>query len=166
MRLSPGARKFALTAHVVCSVGWLGAVAAFLALAIAGVASSDAQLVRAVDLAMEASAWAVILPLALASLVTGLIQSLGTRWGLFRHYWVVFKLVINVLATTILILYVQTLGELAELARSETTSLAELSSFSPVLHASAALLLLIVAAVLAVYKPRGLTPYGRRKAGA
>jgi len=34
---------------------------------------------------------------------------------------------------------------------------------SPVLHAAAALLLLLVATVLAVYKPRGMTRYGQRK---
>ena len=34
--MAPGLRKFALTAHVTCSVGLLGAIAAFLALAVAG----------------------------------------------------------------------------------------------------------------------------------
>jgi hypothetical protein len=34
---------------------------------------------------------------------------------------------------------------------------------SPLLHAVAALLLLLVATTLAVYKPRGMTPYGRRR---
>jgi hypothetical protein len=29
MTMTPGLRKFALTAHVTSSVGWLGAVAAF-----------------------------------------------------------------------------------------------------------------------------------------
>jgi hypothetical protein len=51
MTLTPGLRKFALTAHVVSSVGWLGAVVAFLALAVVGLASEDAELVRAVYLA-------------------------------------------------------------------------------------------------------------------
>jgi len=34
--MTPRLRKFVLTAHVTLSVGWLGAVAGFLALAIAG----------------------------------------------------------------------------------------------------------------------------------
>ena len=37
----------AITAHITSSVGWLGAVAAFLALAVAGLTSQDVQLVRA-----------------------------------------------------------------------------------------------------------------------
>lgn len=51
--VTPPLRKFALTAHVISSVGWLGAVAAFLALAVAGLAGRDARLVRASYLAME-----------------------------------------------------------------------------------------------------------------
>jgi uncharacterized membrane protein len=155
-----------LTAHVTTSVGWLGAVAGFLALSVVGLTSQDAQTVRATYLAMEATGWFVLVPLSLASLLTGLVQSLGTKWGLFRHYWVLVKLLINVVATTILLLYMQTLSSLAGLAAGKTLSnedLSRLRDASPVLHAAAALLLLLVATTLAVYKPRGMTRYGQRK---
>jgi hypothetical protein len=89
--MSPQLRKLAFTAHVTSSVGWLGAVAAFLGLSIIGLTSAEAGTVRAVYLAMEATGWYVLIPLSLASLLTGLIQSLGTRWGLLRHYWVFAK---------------------------------------------------------------------------
>ena len=164
--MAPRLRKLALTAHVASSVGWLGAVVGFLALAVAGLTSQDAQLVRAAYLTMEVTGWFVLVPLALASLLTGLVQSLGTTWGLFRHYWVLFKLLINVFATVVLLLYMQTLGSLADAAAEATSSgddLAVLGSPSPVLHAGAALLLLLVATTLAVYKPRGMTPYGQRR---
>ena len=166
MTMTPALRNFALTTHVASSVGWLGAVAVVLALAVAGLASEDAQLVRAAYLAMELIGWFVLVPLSLASLLTGLLQGLGTTWGLFRHYWVVFKLLINVFATVVLLLYMQTLGYLAGLAAETTSSGADVTamrSASPVLHAGAAVLLLLVATILAVYKPRGMTPYGRRK---
>jgi len=52
MTMTPGLRKFALTAHVTSSVGWLGAVAGFLALAVAGLTNHDGQLVRGLYLAM------------------------------------------------------------------------------------------------------------------
>jgi hypothetical protein len=166
MTMTPRLRKFALTAHVTSSVGWLGAVAGVLALAVAGLTSQDAQLVRAAYLAMEVTGWFVLVPLALASLLTGLVQSLGTKWGLFRHYWVLFKLLINLFATIVLLMYLQTLSALADVAAETTLSsddLGGLRTASPVLHAGAALLLLLVATVLAVYKPRGMTPYGQRK---
>lgn len=162
--MSPGARKLALAAHVTASVGWLGAVATFLALAIVGLAGADAQ-ARAAYLVMEPVGWFVVVPLAVASLLTGLVQSLGTRWGLFRHYWVLAKLVINVFATIVLLLYMRTLDYFADVA--ETTApggdLRALRDPSPVLHSALAFFLLLVATTLAVYKPRGITRYGQRK---
>ena len=165
MTLTPRLRKLALTAHVVSSVGWLGAVASFLALAVAGLTSQDAQLVRGAYLAMELTGRFVLVPLSLASLLTGLVSSLGTPWGLFRHYWVLAKLVINVFATIVLLLYMQTLDDFKAVAAGTLSGgdVRALRSPSPALHAGLALLLLLVAAVLGVYKPRGMTRYGRRK---
>jgi DMSO/TMAO reductase YedYZ heme-binding membrane subunit len=163
--MSPRLRKLALTVHVSASVGWLGAVAGVLALAVAGLTSDDPQTVRAVYIAMEATGWFLLVPLAIASLVTGVVQSLGTRWGLFRHYWVVFKLLINVFATIILLMYMQTLGSLADMAAATSGDhLGGLRSPSPLLHSAVALVLLLVATTLAIYKPPGMTRYGRRRA--
>jgi uncharacterized membrane protein len=69
--------------------------------------TQNAQIVRAAYLAMELNAWFVIVPLVLSSLLTGLVQALGTMWGLFRHYWVLAKLVLTVLITIILLLQMQ-----------------------------------------------------------
>ena len=164
--MPPRFRKLALTAHVAASVGWLGAVAAFLALAVVGLTSQDALLVRAAYLAMEPIGWYVLVPLALASLLTGLVQALGTAWGLVRHYWVLFKFLITVFATAVLLAYMQTLGYLGDLAAEATLAggdLGGLRSPSPAVHAGAALLLLLVATTLSVYKPRGRTRFGWRK---
>ena len=164
--MGPRFRKLALTAHVACSVGWLGAVAAFLALAVAGLAARDAHTVRAAYLAMELTARFVIVPSAFASLLTGIFQSLGTPWGLFRHYWVLTKLVVTVLATAVLLLQMGPIGYLAG-AATETTALsgAELreATISLVVHAGGGLLVLLVPVALSVYKPRGVTRYGLRK---
>lgn len=81
MTAALGLRKFALTLHIVASVGWIGIVAGFLALAIAGLVSSDASLVLASYLAMDFSYRTVVIPLGLASLVTGLVCSIVTDWG-------------------------------------------------------------------------------------
>ena len=166
MPMTPRLRKLMLTAHVTSSVGWLGAVAVSFALGVAGLTSQDAQTVRGAYLTLELTGWFVLVPLSLASLLTGLVQSLGTTWGLFRHYWVLFKLLINLVASIVLLLYMQTLSYLAGIAAETTLSsgdLAELRNPSPVLHAGGALLLLVVATALAVYKPRGMTRYGQRK---
>jgi hypothetical protein len=161
--MTPRVRRFALTAHVASSVGWLGAVAAFVALAVVGLTSQDAQTVRGAYLVMEPAAWFVLLPLAFASLLTGLVQALGTTWGLFRHYWVVFKLFINLLATIVLLAYMETFRSMADVAADPSADLDMVRNGSPLLHACAALLLLLVATTLGVYKPRGMTRYGRRR---
>ncbi len=166
MTARPRLRRFLLTAHIISSVGWLGAVAVFLALSVVGLTSQDAQVVRGVYLAMEPTGWSVLVPLSLASLLTGLVQSLGTRWGLFRHWWILMKLLINVVAGIVLLLYMQTLGYLADLAAETGLSGGDLSAVrspSPLLHAAVGMLLLLAAAALSVYKPRGMTPYGQRK---
>lgn len=155
-------RRLALTAHIVASVGWLGAIVAFLVLAIVGLVSEEVELVRGIYLIAEPLTWLVIVPFAIASLLTGIIQSLVTKWGLFRHYWVVAKLLINVFATAVLLLYTQTVDFFAGLAASDA-ALSELRAPTFLLHTSAALLLLLAATALAVYKPKGVTRYGWRK---
>jgi hypothetical protein len=129
--MPPRLRKLALTAHVTASVGWLGAVACFLALAIVGLTSQDARTVRGAYLVMEPAARIVLVPLAFASLLTGIIQSLGTTWGLFRHYWVLFKLVINLLATLVLLLYLETFRLMAGVAADPGADLPMVRNSSP-----------------------------------
>ena len=166
MSARPRLRKLGLTAHVIASVGWLGAIVVFVALSVVGVTSDEPEVVRAAYLAMESIGWFVLVPLSVASLLTGLVQSLGTKWGLLRHYWVIVKLAINVAATVVLLMYMQTLSSLAEIAAQPAApagALDGLRSPSPVLHAIAALLLLIVAVTLSVYKPAGMTRYGQRR---
>src|SRR6266536_3293431 len=115
--MTPGLRKLALTVHLTSSLGWIGAVVAYLALGVAAVTSQDAQTVRAAWIAMELTGWFVIVPLALAALLTGLVMSLGTPRGLFRHYWVLITLVLTVLSTVVLLLHMPTVSSLADVAR-------------------------------------------------
>jgi hypothetical protein len=165
MVMTPGLRKVALTAHVIFSVGWFGAVAGFLALALAGLFSQDAVIVRAAYLAMELTTQFVIVPFAFASLLSGVISSLFTRWGLFRYYWVLVKLVITILATLILLVHTQPIELLAGVAAKTAVVGAHLHSEQILLvnASGAALLVLLVVTVLSYYKPRGMTRYGWRK---
>lgn len=163
--MTPFFRKFALTAHVTSSVGLLGAIAAFLALAITGLTSGDVQTLCAVYLAMELVARFVIVPMSFASLLTGLVQSLGTPWGLFQHYWVLVKLLLTVFATIVLLVKMELIGYTARLAAATTLPQADLraAGIQLMVHATGGLLVLLVPMALSVYKPRGRTRYGRRK---
>ncbi len=160
--MTPSLRKFVLTVHLTVSVGWIGAVVAYLALGVSAVTSQDAQTVRAAWIAMELTGWFAIVPLAIAALLTGLVMSLGTPWGLFRHYWVLITLVLTILATVVLLLHMPTVSSLAGVAReADGADLAGLGG--DLFHPAVGLLVLLVITGLNVYKPRGLTPYGWRK---
>ncbi len=143
----------------------MGAVGVFLALAVVGLTSGDQATVRGSYVAMDAATQYVIVPLALASLATGIVQSLGTTWGLFRHYWVLVKLVVSTVATVVLLLQVTTIDRLADAAARGPLARDELrpDRTSMVVHAGIGLLVLAVPMVLSIFKPRGVTPFGRNK---
>lgn len=158
-------RKLTLTAHIVLSVGWLGTVAAYLAVAIVGLTSRDGQTVLAAYLSMEVIGWFVIVPFSLATLLAGLVQSLGTQWGLFRHWWVSVKFLLTAGGTIVLLGHMQSVALMSRVAREMTLSATDYRAqrIHLVVHAVGGLLVLLAAAALSVYKPWGLTPYGRRK---
>ena len=160
--MSAGVRKFALAAHLTLSVGWVGGVVAYLALGVSAVTSNDVQKVRAAWVAMDLIGWYALVPFAVAALLSGLVMSLGTPWGLFRHYWVVVTLVLTVLCTVVLVLHMPSVSSLATLA-SEADSSHLQSLGGDLFHPSVGLLVLLVVTALNVYKPRGLTHYGWRK---
>ena len=164
MTMSPGLRKFALATHLTLSVGWIGAVAAYIALDVATVVSQDTQMLRAAYVAMESIARYVIVPLAFASLLTGLVMSVGTKWGLFRHYWVLISLILTTIATLVLLLETQVIGALAAIAADPTTSSGDLRALpSTLVHSIGGTLVLLVVLVLNIYKPQGMTRFGWRK---
>ncbi|WP_225884473.1 hypothetical protein [Streptomyces sp. fd1-xmd] len=150
---------------MTASLGWFGSVAAFLALALAGLTSSSPETVRAAYVAMEVVGWFVIVPLSIATLVTGVVQSLGTVWGLMRHYWVIAKLLITVVATVLLLVHMQPVGHLADAAARAALVGGELEGMriQLVADAGAAIVVLLTAAGLSVFKPRGMTRYGIRR---
>jgi hypothetical protein len=160
--VTPGLRKFALTIHLTLSLGWIGAVVAYLVLGVSAVTGRDIATLRVAWRAMELIGWFAIVPLALASLLTGLIMALGTQWGLFRHYWVLFSLVLTVLANVVLLLHMPEVSRLAGLAQeADAVELAGLGG--DLLHPGLGLVVLLVITVLNTYKPQGVTPYGWRK---
>jgi hypothetical protein len=165
MTMNPSLRKFALTAHVTLSVGWLGAVVAYLALAIVGLTSQDAQMVRAAYLSMEVIGWFVIVPFSLAALLAGLVESLGTPWGLLRHWWVLVKFLLTTAATIVLLWHMQAVTRMSGAAADIGLSATDFRALriQLVVHAGGGLLVLLAATVLSIYKPWGLTPYGRSK---
>lgn len=164
MTMPPSIRKFTLAVHLTLSVGWVGAVAAYLALDVATATSQDPQTLRAAYLGMGLIVRYVIVPLALGSLLTGLVMAVGTRWGLVRHYWVLISLLLTIVATVVLLDSRQAISDFAATAAAPTTSAAELRALpSTLVRSVGGMAVLLVVLVLNVYKPQGMTRYGRRQ---
>ena len=162
--MPPALRKGMLAFHLTCSVGWLGAVVAYLVLDLTVSTSENALAVRSAWIAMGQVTSAVIVPLAAGALVTGLVMSLGTKWGLFRHWWVLISLGLTVVALLVLWSETGLIKSVADLAADPKVSDSRLLDMPGTLpHSIGGLLVLLVIQVLNVYKPQGLTPYGWRK---
>jgi hypothetical protein len=165
MLMAAGLRRAALALHLITSVGWIGAVGAYLVLGVAARASDQAPTVRASWIAMELIGWLAIVPLGCLAFLTGLAMSLGTRWGLIRHYWVLIALVLTSLALAVLILHMPSVSATAASALTGDDR-AVLQLGGDIVHPVLGLLVLILVAVLNLYKPRGLTSYGHRQRAA
>ena len=162
MTVTAGLRRLTLTVHLACSVGWIGAVFAYLALSIAAAWTQDDQVVLAAWIGMELTGWFVILPLAVGTLLTGVIISFAGSWGLFRHYWVLISLGLTILSTLVLLFHLPTVSSQAEMARASEA--ADLSGMGgDLLHPTVGLVVLFAIMALNIYKPRGMTAYGWRK---
>ncbi len=112
------------------------------------------KITKAAYLAMHLITWFVIVPLSGAALATGLIQSLGTQWGLFRHYWVVAKLGLTVIATLVLLVHTQPIEEVAAFAATSMLGPADLSAISMrlIADAGAALMAVLIATTLSGFQ--------------
>jgi hypothetical protein len=162
--MNPGLRKFALTAHLAVSIGWIGAVAAYLTLDVTVATSQDAQNLRAAWIAMGAITARAIVPLAVASLLTGLVMSLGTKWGLLRHWWVLISFLLTTFAAIVLMSESGYIAHAAAVAADPTTSEEALRALpNTLLHSIGGMVVLLAVQVLNMYKPRGLTRYGWRR---
>jgi hypothetical protein len=164
MTMAPGTRKAALSLHVASSVGWLGAIGAYIALDVTAAASSDASTLRACYVAMGLVTRWVIVPLAVIAFATGILMSLATPWGLFRHWWVVISLALTTFATVVLFIESAVVADLAEAAADPLTSDEAVRGLGTTLvHSIGGAVVLIVVLALNIAKPRGLTRYGWRR---
>ena len=168
VRLTPRIRKLTLTSHVTFSVGWLGAVLAYLVVAIVGLTSTEVREVSSTYQVMQIMITLVIIPCAIAAFASGLVQSLATEWGLFRHRWIVAKLAITFIGTIVLLLHAPRVADMARKAAESAFASGDdrAQRLALVVHAAGGLGLLVAATALSVFKPWGKTAHGRGDVGA
>lgn len=152
MPLSRGPRRLLLTTHVMASVGWLGLTLGLLTLGAEGLATPDPSVYRSIRVLVD---WPVLV-VSLLSLTTGVALSAGTPWGLLRHWWVVAKLALTLVATGLSVFALRPLAHTAAATLGGGGSGTDL-----VVAPSVALVVYGTATALSVYKPRGRTPFVR-----
>lgn len=171
-RLPPKARKVVLAAHVVVSVGWLGIVVAKLALGVAAVrsAAADPGMALAAYRLLDHPVTTVTRPAAIATLVTGVVLSVATRWGLLQHWWIVTKLALTVgtivLGTQVIDGWTREAIAGASATVGDVASLLGPLGWQLVAVMAVNVALLAAASVISTLKPWGLTARGRRAAAA
>jgi hypothetical protein len=163
-------RNALLIIHIVVTVAELGTDLALLALDVAGLRGAEARTVYPASHLL--GQWLMV-PLAVASLTTGLTLSVTTGWKPFVHGWVTLKATITVLLTGLLLAsLVPALGRAADAATGAAGA-------APMTHAQQTLLvaapagaaaLLTINVLLGVVKPRlrrprrNLTAFGDESA--
>lgn len=165
-RMGPGARKSVLILHVISSVGWLGLNIGILTLTITGLTTSDADRQHAALQALGILGDLLLIPISLTAFVTGLLLAVGTRWGLFRHWWIVVKFVLTLIA--VVLIPVSLLPGIhdvvATVSATEPGTLADLDAAASDLLAAGVVstTMYTVNVVLSVLKPRRRTKFGSR----
>ncbi len=155
-RMRPRTRKGVLVAHIVAAGAWIGLDVMLGVLVFTPLLTSDAAVAALCYQVLPLLLWPILLS-GLTCLVTGVVLGAGTHHGLVRYWWVLVKLVLNVVLTLlVLVLLRPGLDEAAAVGRQLATGAAvsaDLSNlvFPPIVSGTS----LVVATVLAVYKPWG-----------
>lgn len=148
-------RRALLVVHVAVSVSWLGLTLGLLTLGITAYATGDPTLTEASYRAMKVFSDWLLVPVVVTTLVSGLVLSLGTPWGLARHRWVWIKFWITLVTGAATVFALRPgIVHAASGGGVPDSSLVAAPSV-----ATAAYLFMTVISVL---KPWGLTRRGRR----
>ncbi len=160
-RLGRPARRAALVVHVIASAGWLGLTLGLLALGITAATDGSAGTVEASVRAMKLFADWLLLPVAFLTLLSGLLLSLGTVWGLARYRWVYTKFWLTLATTTATVFALRPGVNSAVTAVAAGGPLPDAGDvlFGPVVSLSA----YVFMTVISVLKPWGKTRRGRRR---
>nr|CEL17482.1 Flavodoxin reductases (ferredoxin-NADPH reductases) family 1; Vanillate O-demethylase oxidoreductase [Kibdelosporangium sp. MJ126-NF4] len=166
-QVRPKARKALVATHVIASASWVGITATIVAMSVVAMTTRDAEVMLVTYRLME-SFDLTLLPWAnFASTLSGIAVGIVTPWGLVRYYWVAIKLAISVsiLVLAFGFLHNRLVAAAADADRLATTGAApDLGSLPETVFGgfTFALINLVAAVLLSLYKPGGKTKRGKR----
>jgi hypothetical protein len=145
-RLGRRLHKTLLVTHVLTAVGWFGVA---ITVAFLGIVGSTTDELATYEI-IRSTLWLSV-PLGLGAATTGVALSLTTRWGLVRYWWVVLKELgtVAVIATDVLIIG----PEMSHAIDTATPTALPGPVFA---HC----VVLALATILSIVKPRARTPLG------
>lgn len=147
-------RRSLLVAHVSVSVSWLGLTVGLLTLAVTAFATGDPVTAQAATRAMKIFGDWLVVPVASAALLSGLVLSLGTPWGLAVHRWVWTKFWLTLVATGLSVFALRPgINEAAERGTAD---------INLIVAPSVATATYLFITAISVLKPWGPTRRGRR----
>ena len=166
-RLSASARKLTLTIHIITALGWIGVDFVLFVFAVTGMTSDDPTTLAMCYRAIDLFAVVLLLPLGLLSLASGLLLGWGSKYGSLRYRWVFWKLVLNLVLTTLVVVLLRpAVSDAADAVAGPTATLndrLDQAQSNLIFPPTVSITALTLATVLAVYKPWGRTKYGRRR---
>jgi hypothetical protein len=165
-RLRPRARKSILVVHIASAGAWLGIDVVMAVIILTAVRGDDATRALCYQSLELFTGWPLITT-GLVCLASGVVLGLGTPFGLVRYWWVVIKVVINVVFVALVPIALR--PEVLEKAEQGRQFMAGLPAaltigdlvYPPIVSPAG----LIIATILAVFKPWGLIRKGRVSTG-
>lgn len=156
-RLSARTRKLVLLVHIAAAGAWLGLDLVLGILIVTALTTGDATSAASAALSLAAFATWPLLAVGAVTLASGVLLGLGTKYGLVRYWWVLVKLVINIMLVTLVVVLLW--PGIAEVADTGRAALADDTApelrwnmvFPPIVSSTA----VVVAMTLAVFKPLG-----------
>lgn len=91
-------KKWLLSLHILFAAIMLGTSVTFLILSITAVSTKDSGLVLSCYKAMHVLSETSVRASVIGTIVTGILLSLWTHWGLVKYYWIIAKEVLTLVA--------------------------------------------------------------------
>jgi Predicted integral membrane protein (DUF2269) len=152
-RVGGSRRKVVLTVHLVAALGLFGASFVLLVGGLHAATRDDPRDAHAVYTVLRLLTLSVDIPLAVITLLGGLVLALTSKWRIFRYWWVMGKLALYLTTVTVGVTLIgpsiDTMLDVTEVSNPGENS----TRWTLVALAGVQATMLIAAAALGVFKP-------------
>ncbi len=160
-RLSQKKKSFLVAIHVIAVASWIGGTLGMMLLGLYLQNAANGEQLAYTLVSMEVIDENLLKYPALLSLLTGIMLSVWTQWGLVKYYWVMMKLVLTIMTILIGIFFLNDwTASLAEMVEKMGFSTLQNPDFqktwlSMIITASFNLICLVLMVFLTYFKPFG-----------